>query len=158
NLPDGDLSGVQLSYQEVRTNCISMDSTLYPTVEWPYLRIWAESGGVENLYDVPLFNPDLGYATPTSGAYASATVAFALQGLPTGGDYIELSWLDQHFNYLLNAADTLESAASGLAGAINEFGDGTVSATASGATITLTYTASTGANANRIGVYGTVHG
>ena len=36
NLPDGNLSGVQLSYQEVRSNCISMDSTLYPTVEWPY--------------------------------------------------------------------------------------------------------------------------
>ena len=28
NLPDGDLTGVQLSYQEVRTNCIPMDSTL----------------------------------------------------------------------------------------------------------------------------------
>jgi hypothetical protein len=45
NLPDGDLSGAQLSYQEVRTNCIAMDSTLYPTVEWPYLRIWADNGG-----------------------------------------------------------------------------------------------------------------
>ena len=29
NLPDGDLSGLQLSYQETRTNCIPMDSTLY---------------------------------------------------------------------------------------------------------------------------------
>src|SRR5271167_3087067 len=52
NLPDGDLSGLQLSYQEVRTNCIPLDSTLYPTVDWPYLRIWAASGGTETLYKV----------------------------------------------------------------------------------------------------------
>jgi hypothetical protein len=158
NLPDGDLSGVQLSYQEVRTNCIPMDSTLYPTVEWPYLRIWAEDGGVETLYDVPLYDGDLGYATPASGAYGSATVVFELQGSVTGGDYIELAWLDQHFNYLLTGDDTLESAVAALAGAITEFGDGAVGASAGGTQITLTYTAGVGENANRIGVYGTVHG
>jgi len=26
NLPDGDLSGLQLSYEETRTNCIALDS------------------------------------------------------------------------------------------------------------------------------------
>jgi hypothetical protein len=158
NLPDGDLSGVVLTYQEVRTNCIPMDSTLYPTVEWPYLRIWAEQNGAESLYDVPLNDSRLGYATPVSGAFASATVTFTLQGQVTGGDYIELAWLDQHFNYLLTGTDTLESAVTALAGAINEFGDGTVSATGIGSQITLAYAASSGANANRLGVYGTVHG
>ena len=29
NLPDGDLSGLTLSYQETRTNCIAMDSDLF---------------------------------------------------------------------------------------------------------------------------------
>jgi hypothetical protein len=96
NLPDGDLSGLQLSYQEVRTNCIPMDSALYPTVDWPYLRVWAEYGGTETLYKVPLSN----YATAVGG-YADATVAFELAGTPTAGDYIELAWLDQHFNYRL---------------------------------------------------------
>src|SRR5229473_2375836 len=56
NLPDGDLSGVQLSYEETRENCIPLDSTLFPTVDWPTLRLWAESGGVENIYFVPLKN------------------------------------------------------------------------------------------------------
>jgi hypothetical protein len=158
NLPDGDLSGVRLSYQEVRTSSIPMDSTLYPTVEWPYLRIWAEDNGVENLYDVPLNDSRLGYATPTDGAFAFATVTFELQGLVTGGDYIELAWLDQHFNYLLTGSDTLESAVTALAAGINKWGDGTVSASATGAQITLAYTANSGANANRIGVYGTAHG
>lgn len=158
NLPDGDLSGVHLTYQEVRTNCIAIDSTLYPTVEWPYLRIWAESGGIEHLYDVPLHDSRLGYATPSAGEYASASATFELQGTVTGGDYIELAWLDQHFNYQLKAEDSLGNAMSALAGVINQLGDGTVSAAASAAQITLTYAASAGANANRIGVYGTVHG
>ena len=113
NLPDGDLSGLQLSYEEVRTNCIPLDSTLYPTVDWPYLRIWAESGGAETLYKVPLKN----YATAV-GEYTDATVEFELQGTPTAGDYIELAWLDQHFNYRLTGGDTLESAVSALAAAI----------------------------------------
>ena len=157
-LPDSDLSGVRLSYQEVRTNCIAMDSTLYPTVEWPFLRIWAESQGVERLYDVPLNDPRLNYATPADGAYTPATVTFELQGVPAGTDYIELAWLDQHFNYQLLGNDTLITAVSGLANAINRYGDGTVTASSNGAQVTLSYAAAAGANANRIGVYGTVHG
>lgn len=156
NLPDGNLSGAKLRYQEVRTNCIAMDSTLYPTVEWPFLRIWADNGGTETLYDVPLYNAGLGYAAPVEGTFISASVTFQLGGLPTGGDYIALAWLDQQFNYRLYGIDTLESAVSALAASINHFGDGTVTASASGAQITLTYAVSAGANANRIGVYGTV--
>jgi hypothetical protein len=154
NLPDGDLSGVQLSYQEARTNCIALDSALYPTVEWPYLRVWADASGIETLYDVPLRN----YATPI-GTYTAASVQFTLQGSPTAGDYIELAWLDQHFNYLIASGDTLVTAINNLAAAITaNKSTGLVTATASGTEITLTYQAGAGSNANRIGVYGTVHG
>ena len=158
NLPDGDLSGVSLSYQEVRTNCIAMDSSLYPTVEWPYLRIWADNGGVETLYDVPFDAATLGYATPAGGFFTSATVTFELGGSATGDDYIALSWLDQQFNYRMHAGENLENAIAVLTGAINQLGNGTVSASANGTQITLTYAASAGANANRIGVYATVSG
>src|ERR1700758_1963473 len=72
NLPDGDLSGIQLSYLETRTNCIAMDSSWYPTVDWPYLRVWADSGGSEAVYQVPLIN----YALPVAGSYVPATVTF----------------------------------------------------------------------------------
>ena len=154
NLPDGDLSGLQLSYQEVRTNCIPLDSGLYPTVDWPYLRIWAASGGTEMLYKVPLKN----YASAV-GEYADATVTFQLQGTVTAGDYIELAWLDQHFNYRLTGGDTMESAVSALAAAITaNQATGAVSATAGGTQIVLTYHNAPGSNGNRIGVYGTVHG
>jgi hypothetical protein len=157
NLPDGNLSGIELSYQEVRSNCIPMDSTLYPTVEWPYLRIWSNNEGVETLYDVPLDVSILGYATPI-GEFTSANAVFQLGGLPTQGDYIVLAWLDQQFNYRLTSNDTLETAVAALAAAINQTGDGTVSTSASGTQITLTYSASNGANANRVGVYATVSG
>jgi hypothetical protein len=154
NLPDGDLSGLQLSYEEVRTNCIPMDSTLYPTVDWPSLRVWAESGGIETLYTVPLKN----YATAV-GEYADATVEFELQGTATAGDYIELAWLDQHYNYRLMGGDTLGSAANALAAAITaNQATGAVSATANGTHIALTWHGAPGSNGNRIGVYGTVHG
>jgi hypothetical protein len=152
NLPDGDLSGVHLSYEEVRTNCIPMDSTLYPTVDWPYLRVWAVSGDVETLYKVSLKD----HATAIGDAVA-ATAQFVLQGTPGAGDYIELAWLDQHFNYRITSKDTLESAVGALAGIITgSQSTGMVSATASGTQITLTYQGMAGSNGNRVGVYGTV--
>ncbi len=155
NLPDGDLSGLHLTYEEARTNCIAPDSNLYPTVEWPYLRIWAESNGVEALYEVSLKS----HATATGGSYTAATAQFELEGTPVAGDYIELAWLDQHFNYQIAAGDTLESAAGALAAiiAMNQ-GTGGVSASAEGARIVLTWFGAPGSNGNRIGVYGTVHG
>jgi hypothetical protein len=155
NLPDGDLSGLRLSYEETRTNCIPIDSTTYDSVGWSYLRIWEVSGGAENFHWVPL-KP---YATALDGSYVPPTVQFELTGTPTVGDYIELSWLDQHSNYLMAAGDTLETAVAGLAGFINAKGSACgVTAAADGARITLTYTGSAGSNGNRIGVYGSVHG
>jgi hypothetical protein len=154
NLPDGNLSGVHLVYAETRTNCIPIDSTWYPTVDWPYLRIWADSNGIDTVYRVPLLN----YATPITGSYASATVQFELQGLPTVGDYIELAWLDQHFNHQITDGDTLESALSTLATAINGSPGAGATAAAVANQIILTYTGAAGSNGNRIGVYGTVHG
>jgi len=154
NLPDGDLSGIQLNYEETRTNCITLDSTWYPTVDWPFLRIWADSNGTETVYKVPLLN----YATPAAGGYTAATVQFQLQGAPTAGDYVELAWLDQHFNYRMTATDMLDSALSALSAAISTAPNAQATATASGNQITLTYTGAHGNNGNRIGVYGTVSG
>lgn len=154
-LPDGDLSGVMLSYEETRDNCIPMDSTLFPTVDWPTLRVWTDSGGNETMYQVPLKN----YATAVAGSYVAPTVQFTLGGTVTAGDYVELAWLDQHFNYLTIAGDTPATAAEALAAVITgSQSTGEVSATASGAQITLTYQGMPGTNGNRVGVYGMVYG
>src|SRR5579875_1413203 len=37
-LPDGDLSGLKLTYIEQRRNCIPLESNLYPVVDWNDLR------------------------------------------------------------------------------------------------------------------------
>jgi hypothetical protein len=158
NLPDGDLSGVHLNYQETRTGCIPMDSALYPTVAWPYLRVWADSGdsfgAAETIYYVNL----AAHATP-AGSYTAATAQMQLQGVPSAGDYVQLAWLDQHFYYQIQSGDTLASAATNLAAAITAGqATGQVTAAASGTLITLTYLGQPGSNGNRVGVYGTVSG
>jgi len=152
-LPVSDLSGLQLSYQETRTNCIAMDSALYPTVEWPWLRVWADPGTGEQIYRIPLF----GAATPVAGSYTAASATFELQGTATGGDYVELAWDEEHYTYQLYGSDTLESAAAALANSVNTFSQ-TMTALANGAAITLTLAdSSTGENGNRVGVYGNAY-
>src|SRR6266436_3542025 len=65
NLPDGDLSGLTLTYDETRLNCIPLDSNLFATVDWPTLRIWATGVDGEHVYKVPL----KGHATAIEGSY-----------------------------------------------------------------------------------------
>ncbi len=157
NLPDGDLSGILLTYQETRVNCIQPDSSLYPTVDWPSLRIWADPGTGEQVYYVPL----LSHAASVGGASVQASATFTLAGSITVGDLIELEWAENHYNYTIASGDTLEAAAQQLAIVINAFST-IVTATANGAAITLsilpTATSYGGANGNWLGAYGTVSG
>src|SRR5436190_22547241 len=153
NLPDGDLSGLQLSYEETRTNCIPLDSDWFPTVDWPYLRVWAEVAGAEQIYKVGLRE----HATAVEGVYGPASAIFELQGTPTTNDYIELAWLDEHYTYQLYGTDTLETAAQAMVDSVNAYSQ-TMTASHAGTQITLRAAASAGANANRIGVYANVAG
>ncbi len=157
-LPDGDLSGLTLTYQETRTNCIPMDSNLYATVDWPSLRIWATPpGGVETIYYVTLYQPAI--ATPTVGSFHCAYADFTLSGTVAAGDYVGLAFLDEHYTYQLYGTDTLETTVAALAAAVNE-SSAVMTALATGTTIRLYYTAgqpqttsTAGANGNRFGVY-----
>ena len=164
NLPDGDLSGVRLSYLETRQNCMSMDCSLWPTVDWPYLRIWATGAdGVERVYKVPLIT----YATPVAGRFAPAQAVFDLTGTVTANDYVELVWeagdgvspWDRHATHMMYYDDTPAGVAQALAAAVNAGTETTgMAAAAIGAGITLTYKTAAGANGNRVGVYGNVSG
>jgi hypothetical protein len=154
NLPDGNLSGLHLSYQEVRTNCIPLDSTTYDSVSWSYLRIWEESNNTENFHQVPLRQ----YAVAVTGSYTQPIVVFEFQGTPVAGDIVGLAWLDQYPNYWVVAGNAAADVAGGLAANINaQTGTSNVSATANGNQITLTYNGAPGANGNRVGVYGWVY-
>jgi hypothetical protein len=160
-LPDGDLSGLTLTYVESRDNCIPLDSDLYPTVAWPTLRVWANNGSGEQIYQVPLVN----YATPSAGSYQSATVQFQLTGTVTTGDYVGIAFLSEHYPYQMNAGDSLEFAIQNIVAGVNALSP-TMQASASGTVITLTYmgtgpgatSSTTGANGNLIGAYTYVSG
>src|SRR4051812_15950304 len=165
NLPDGDLSGVQLSYEETRENCIPLDSTLFHTVDWPTLRVWAD--GAAEPYFVPLKN----HSTAIEGAYSPASAVFTLSGSVTADDYIQVAWLSEHYYHQLTAGDSLASAVHALANAINDSSH-TMAAAFSDTQLTLTYLGEsatpgvrespdnsvTGANGNRLGAYAIVSG
>jgi hypothetical protein len=157
-LPDGDLSGLTLSYEETRTNCIPIDSDLYPTVDWPNLRIWAGDSGQEQVYRVPLKT----YATPVEGQYQPGQAQFTLSGAVTAGDSVGLAFPEEHYYYQFNDGDTLVTGLQHLVSDINAI-SGTYSATLSGSTVTVIYWSAhqaspTGANGNRVGVYSYVSG
>jgi hypothetical protein len=149
-LPDGDLSGLHLSYEEVRTNCVAIDSTTYDPIGWSSLRIW------EGDRSIPQYVALRPHATAVDGDVVQPTAEFELTGAPTAGDLVELAWLDQHANWMVGPSDTLETVVAGLAGFLNQKAD--VTAEATGARLRLTYVGMPGANGNRVGVYGGVSG
>ncbi|MGB9604596.1 MAG: hypothetical protein ACPL88_01800, partial [Bryobacteraceae bacterium] len=133
-LPDGDLSGLVLTYEEERENCIPIDSDLYPSVDWPYLRIWTETGGGEGFYKVRLRD----YAEPVVGQFRPAEAEFELRGVVTPGDYVGLAWLWEHHTYQTLEGDTLESVVGRLAESVNAFSQ-VMRATATGSKLRLIY-------------------
>ncbi len=165
NLPDGDLSGIQLTYEEVRDNCILVDSDLFPTVDWHNLRVWAnDASGLEQFYQVPL----LQYATPIEGAYVPAQATFTLAGALAGGEAVGLSWMGEHHTHVCSATDTLEDVAEAIAISINSttIGSKNMIALVADRSIILIYVgevggvrsaledSKTGNNGNRVGAYG----
>ena len=134
NLPDGDLSGLTLTYDETRDNCIPADSDLFPTVDWPSLRIFDDSSDGAPLAYIPLKN----YATPIAGSYACASATVTLGGTITAGDYIGISFLDEHYTIQLGVSDTVTTAATTIATAIAASSPGMTASNVAGV-ITVTY-------------------
>src|SRR5579875_321303 len=163
-LPDGDLSGLTLTYQESRTNCIPIESNLDPIVDWSNLRIWAtDDSGVENLYHIDF---SLTNAAPVAGSYVPATATMTLTASPGVGNRVGLALLEYHHYYVVQSTDGLSDIAQGVATAINGNSDiignpyFTASVQSDGVSIQLTpkssdtYSAVIGANCNRVTVYG----
>jgi hypothetical protein len=155
-LPDGNLHGLRLAYDEERDNCMLWDCTLWPTVDWPYLRVWATGqDGVEREYKVPITGTPL-------GAYAEAAATFTISGEPATGECLELAWESddgvpgwyRHATHSLYYDQKAKDGLQILAISINSATDQTgMSAEASDTQITLKYRADKGANGNRIGAY-----
>ena len=154
NLPDGDLSGLVLTYEETRTNCIPLDSDLFPTVDWPYLRVWAGDNPAADPYFVPLKD----HATAIQGSYQSAYADFTLSGTAVAGEFVGLGYLGLSYAYQVAAGDTLDSIVAAIAGGMNGPTSPFLTATQTGTTIRVFYPSAAGANGNRFGVYSSTSG
>jgi hypothetical protein len=162
NLPDGDLSGLKLSYQEQRTGCIPIESNLYPVVSWNKLRIWVpNTDGSETIYYV-----DIASNAKPVGQYTAGSATMTFLTAPAPGDRVGLAWLNEHYYYQLQGGEDLQAIASALAANINSISE-TCQAVANGPSIALTltprpgsdsYSSLIGENGNRLGVYGFVSG
>jgi hypothetical protein len=161
-LPDGDLSGLTLTYVEERAGCIPIESNIVPVVDWNNLRIWAQSGdGVsESIYYVDLAP----LATPVDGAYVPACANMTLVASPGVGKRVGLALLENHHYYVVQPGDSLEDIAAGIAEAVtgnaNVIGNADFSASSNGTTVTIAwkpgglYPQLRGANGNRVSIYG----
>ena len=109
NLPDGDLSGLALSYQEQRINCIPLDSNLYPIVAWDQLRLWIPNAdGSDTVYYVRLVD----HATPIEGSYLSASATMTLVANPGAGQRVGLAFLEEHYYYAVQTGNQLTDIAA----------------------------------------------
>lgn len=161
SLPDGDLSGLTLTYEESRENCIALDSDLYPTVDWHVLRIWTRDGSSDDFYKVAL-RP---LAVPVEGTYSCPTLTLELSGSVTAGDYVGVSLRDEHYTHAVQSGDTIESIVAAVSAIVNAFSTYAV-ASANQRELQLIYhgagstveTSTVGANGNRVGAYGFVSG
>ncbi len=156
-LPDGDLSGLVLTYCEQRSGCVPIESNLVPIVDWNDLRIWATDGsGAESVYHVNLW-PD--HAKPMQGTYTPACASMTLTALPGVGRRIGLAFYEYHHYYTVGSGDTLSTVAQGIAADISSNPDFT--ATSIGPTVTVTcrsggpnWSSLVGTNGNRATIYG----
>ena len=154
NLPDGDLSGLVLTYEETRTNCIALDSDLFPTVDWPYLRVWAGDDPAADPYFVPVKD----HAEAIEGSYQSSYADFTLSGTAVAGEFVGLGYLGLSYTYQVASGDTLDDIVAAIAGGMNGPTSPFLTATQTGTTIRVLYPSAAGANGNRFGIYSSTSG
>lgn len=155
NLPDGNLSGLTLTYQEQRTACIPFDSNLFPVVAWDKLRLWVTGAdGSDTIYYVDLAEN----AVPVAGSVVPASGVMTLIASPAVGQRVGLAFLEEHYYYVVSSGDQLSDIAAGVATAINDFSTDFTAVT-SGVSVTVTCSSTSngsleGSNGNRITMYG----
>ena len=164
-LPDGDLSGLTLTYTEQRQGCIPIQSNLDPIVDWDHLRIWATPpGGTEQVYTIAIAS----HATPASGDYVASSATMTVSASPGVGKRIGVAMLEQHYYYIVADGDALADIAAGVANNINQISATLTApdfvASSNGSSVIISWSPKSlnywhlGANGNRVTVYGFAEG
>ena len=172
-LPDGDLSGLSLSYIEERSGCIPFESNLFPVVDWHNLRIWAPpvaganvpAETTEVVYHVNFAGKTIGATVQPSlitpiGNSVPASAKMTVTASPGDGKRIGVALLETHFYYTVNSGDDLATIARGVADNVNAFSHDFTAQWNGDNSLSLTwksggdYPQFHGANGNRLTVYG----
>ncbi len=157
NLPDGDLSGLVLTYNETRAE-----------LRFRWTRICSRPSTGRRCAcgrrRPAASRRSIGFrcsrhATPVAGSYQCAYADFTVSGTVTAGDFVGLAFFQEQYTYAVVSGDTLASIVSDLAAQINGH-SALLAATPTGSTIRVFYTAgqplltsTAGANGNRFGMY-----
>src|SRR5258708_30106752 len=107
-LPDGDFTGLTLSYDYGHSGVADIASPIFPYIDFPYLNFYAGTGADESLYQVPLKN----YATPAAGSSnlpASATVS--LGGTLTNSDAVAVLFFGEAHWHTISATGVADAIA-----------------------------------------------
>ena len=137
-LPDGDFSGITLSFDLHYDNLQPIDSPKFATIDWPYLNCLKTDG---TLVQLRLFDR----TTLVGGTYSKAQGTFTLNGAPYGYDRVTLWRQNIAFDKIVSwpNPESAEQICQELAAQINGFnwqGAGVLiplEAEASGNTITV---------------------
>lgn len=115
-LPDGDFSGITLSFDLHYENLQPIDSPKFATIDWPYLNCLTTGG---TLVQLRLFD----HAVQVGGSYVKAEGTFTLSGTPYGYDRVTLWYQNIAFDKIVSWPDpeTAEEICQELAAQINNF-------------------------------------
>jgi hypothetical protein len=151
-LPDGNFTGLILSYDFAHTNLQDIASGLYNFTDYPYLVI--TSGFPETIYKIPLKN----YAVAKAGdSSLPASASITLSGTMTAGDRVIVAVGRSNYVYTVLGSETLYDIVYALAYDINIDGNAWVTAVQSAETLILT-TIETGNDTNLLWGYCRVRG
>ncbi len=154
-LPDGDFSGITLTFDLACQNLQPIDSPKFATIDWPYLNCLKTDG---TLKQIKLFD----HATQVGGTYTAASGAFTLvdNGLQPY-DRVTLWYQNLAFDYIVPDPATGVTAASIVANIRDQINNTNwaalgalipLAATASGNVLTIT-AARAGYDGNMIRLY-----
>jgi hypothetical protein len=114
-LPDGDFTGLTLSYDFAHTGLADIASAIFPYTGFPYLNIYA--GTNESLYQITLKN----YATPVTGdAHLAASATISLGGSTTANDAVTVLFFGEAYSYtIVTSGESPSLAVASLVSQIN---------------------------------------
>jgi hypothetical protein len=129
-LPDFSLANLVLEFDVTYAGLQQLDSSRFPTIDWPYLDVVLEDGSTAQF---ALFE----YASQSGGSYIAASNSFTVAASPAiVFDRVTVWYENEAFDFLAAGGETAAQVAANLVTQINTSPD--IIASANGAVVTVT--------------------